>query len=197
MKVTRVQAEANRERVVETAARLFREHGFDGIGLNELMQAAGLTRGGFYGQFASKEALIQEASARAFEENQAAWRKRARGPDALTALLKMYLSGAHRDHPGQGCSMAALGGEAARATPELRKVFAEGVQAYLGELTPLMAGPTPELRRRQALATHAMLLGALIVARATRGTPLSDEMRAAVTATVLQAAEGPDAESAT
>ena len=186
MKVTRAQAEANRDRIVATAARLFREQGFDGIGLNELMQAAGLTRGGFYGHFRSKDELIREASDRAFGENRTAWRERAGRPEGLAALVDMYLSSAHRDHPGQGCSMAALGGDAARGPAALREVFAEGVEAYLAELVPLMPGETAALRRQQALSAHAMLLGALLVARATRGTPLSDEIREAVSATLLE-----------
>src|SRR5438309_11707248 len=105
MKVSREQAARNRERIVETAAQRFRERGFEGIGVADLMKEAGLTHGGFYGHFSSKEDLIAEASARALAQSLALWGKLAdRAPgDPLSALAGAYLISRHRDHPGAGC----------------------------------------------------------------------------------------------
>ncbi|HEV6964069.1 TetR/AcrR family transcriptional regulator, partial [Roseateles sp.] len=121
MKVSRAQAEANRERILDSAAQLFRERGFDGIGLNELMQAAGLTRGGFYGHFESKDDLAAQACRRAMRDGREQWKRQ---PDrSLAAWVKAYLSETHRDRPGAGCGLAALAGDAARGGPALREVF--------------------------------------------------------------------------
>src|SRR3954451_5784146 len=102
MKVSRDQAAKNRERIVETAAQLFRERGFEGIGVADLMKEAGLTHGGFYGHFSSKDDLIAEASARALMQSLALWSEladRATG-NPLPALAAAYLSKGHRDKPG-------------------------------------------------------------------------------------------------
>src|SRR4051794_15120593 len=113
MKVSREQAVQNRERIVETAARLFRERGFEGIGVADLMKEAGLTHGGFYGHFSSKEDLIAEASARALAQSLALFTKVAeRAPaDPLPAIAGAYLTSKHRDNPGEGCVLAALGAD--------------------------------------------------------------------------------------
>src|SRR5688572_31755633 len=111
MKVSREQAARNRERIVEAAAELFRERGFDGVGVADLMKEAGLTHGGFYGHFSSKDDLIAEASARALTGSLALWNKVAeRAPaDPVSAVASAYLTSRHRDNPGAGCLLAALG----------------------------------------------------------------------------------------
>src|SRR6187401_2636887 len=111
VKVSREQAVQNRDRIVEVAAELFRERGFDGIGVADLMKEAGLTHGGFYGHFSSKEELIAEASARALAGALAVWSKRAEraSGDALAAIAGGYLTSRPRDNPGAGCLLAALG----------------------------------------------------------------------------------------
>src|SRR3954463_8449571 len=116
MKVSRERAARNRERIVEAAAQRFRERGFEGIGVADLMKEAGLTHGGFYGHFASKEDLIAEASTRALAQSLARWDKlAARAPDnALFAIANAYLNSKHRDDPGAGCLLAALGPEVSR-----------------------------------------------------------------------------------
>src|SRR5881392_4417068 len=116
MKVTREQAAQNRERIVETAAQLFRERGFEGIGVADLMKEAGLTHGGFYGHFSSKDDLIAEASARALMHSLALFSTVAeRGAaDPLSAIAAAYLTGRHRDNPGEGCLLAALGSDVSR-----------------------------------------------------------------------------------
>src|SRR5206468_10994831 len=113
MKVSREQAAQNRERIVETAAQLFRERGFEGIGVADLMKEAGLTHGGFYGHFSSKDDLIAEASARALTRSLALLSnlpERASG-DPLTTIAGAYLTSKHRDDPGTGCLLAALGSD--------------------------------------------------------------------------------------
>src|SRR5437588_10877800 len=111
MKVSREQAARNRERIVETAAQRFRERGFEGIGVADLMKEAGLTHGGFYGHFSSKEELIAEASTRALTGSLALLgevAERASG-GRLAAGAKAYLTGSHRDDPGFGWLLDALG----------------------------------------------------------------------------------------
>src|SRR3954470_1120937 len=117
MKVSREQAAENRERIVQTAARLFRERGFDGIGVADLMNAAGLTHGGFYGQFESKEDLAAQACARALDESAGKWARATEGKparEALKAVADFYLTPRHAGDPGSGCAFVALGAEAAR-----------------------------------------------------------------------------------
>src|SRR5215218_2291355 len=105
MRVSREQADKNREHVIDVASRLFRQRGFEGIGVADLMKEAGLTHGGFYGHFASKDDLIAEAAARALTRALANWSSVAeRAPDdPLSAIADAYLTGPHRDNPGAGC----------------------------------------------------------------------------------------------
>ncbi len=178
MKVTRAQAEENRERILDNAALLFREHGFDGIGLNDLMQSAGLTRGGFYGHFASKDDLAAQACKRALQANRAQWKQQAE--QGLAAWVAAYLSDAHRDHIGAGCALAALAADAARATPAVREVFGEGVQGLVAALQAQMPATDAAARREQALAMVSGLVGALLLSRAVGDVRLSEELREAV-----------------
>src|SRR5437868_15523461 len=105
MKVSREEAAQNRERILEVAAKLFREKGFDGIGVADLMKSAGLTHGGFYGHFSSKEDLMAQACARALTQSLSKWKRLAdRAPDnALSEITRAYLSTRHRDEPWRGC----------------------------------------------------------------------------------------------
>src|SRR6218665_383079 len=110
MRVSREQAAQNRERVIETASRLFREHGFDGIGLKDLMAGAGLTQGGFYKQFASKDELTALASRRAIASAAERWSSAAasRPDDPLSAVAEFYLSPEHVAERAEGCPFVAL-----------------------------------------------------------------------------------------
>jgi TetR/AcrR family transcriptional repressor of nem operon len=175
MKVTREQAEANRERILDNAAQLFRERGFDGIGLNDLMQAAGLTRGGFYGHFESKDDLAAQATRRALQANREQWKPQA--DRSLAAWIKAYLSDAHRDQPGAGCTLVALAGDAARGGPAVQQVFAEGVESLVSALQAQMPADTPAAQRGQALALLSTLVGALLLSRAVGDVRLSRELR--------------------
>src|SRR5439155_17097688 len=141
MKVSRVEAAQTRERIIEIAGRLFRERGFDGIGVAELFKFAGQTHGGFYRHFASKEDLMAQACARVLEgsldvAHQVAERS---GGNALFAIASAYLSTAHRDLPGEGCVLAALGAEAARHGSPLRGAFTQGVRSMADMLTRLLS----------------------------------------------------------
>lgn len=188
MKVTRAQAEANRERIVDVAGELFREKGFDGIGLNELMQAAGLTRGGFYGHFESKEELANLACERALSANDQYWEELSAKPpaEALQALVGFYLSDLHCQRMAEGCAMAALAGDVARSGPALQGTFEAGVENFLRVLEPLMQPDGPAAPREQALATLSQMVGALVLARAVQSQGLSSELRSAAGAAVLQ-----------
>jgi TetR/AcrR family transcriptional regulator, transcriptional repressor for nem operon len=181
MKVSKEQAAENRDRVVETAARLFREHGYNGIGVADLMKAAGLTHGGFYGNFGSKEALMAEAADRAVSTSLADWDKAvARHPEQpLKAVTGAYLSVRHRDLPGQGCAVAALGPDIARLAPEVRSAMTDGIRRQIDKLASLMPPGSLEQQRQDALATYAAMVGALVVARAVSDQALSEEVLAA------------------
>src|SRR6187399_961994 len=116
MRVSRVQAEENRQTVINVAGRLFREHGFDGIGLKDLMEGAGLTQGAFYKQFASKDDLAAQASRRALESAFQRWSAAAAADpqDPLGAVISFYLSAEHCAERMDGCPVVALGSDAAR-----------------------------------------------------------------------------------
>ena len=186
MKVSREQAAQNRERVVQTAATLFRERGYSGIGVADLMKRAGLTHGGFYGNFGSKEALMAEAVTYALDKALLKWDKlvRTQPDDPLEAIAAAYLSTAHRDHPGQGCAMAALGPEVARLAPEVRSAMTDGVRQQVDKLAALMPPESADDKRRAALVTYASMVGALVLARAVNDEALSEELLGAVHAAV-------------
>jgi TetR/AcrR family transcriptional repressor of nem operon len=173
-RVSQAQAQENRRQVVASAARLFRERGVQGVSVADLMAAAGLTHGGFYKRFASKEALVSEAVAQAFDD-------RAQAADQDPAhFVDVYLSPAHRDDPGGGCPAAGFGADVAREAPDsdARRSYARGVEAY----ARLLDGD---------LAAVSTLVGAIVLARATAGTDLSDDILAAARADLTARAAVP------
>jgi TetR/AcrR family transcriptional repressor of nem operon len=191
MKVSREQALQNRERVLAVAAKLFRERGFDGIGVADLMKGAGMTHGGFYGQFGSKEDLMAEACSRAFDAGGQRWQQvvgdaAARGEDGLHALVHTYLSAEHRDDPGNGCAISTLGAEAARQGPALRAAFTAGVRGAVDYIGALVGGRKAR-RRERAIATYAAMIGAQVLARAVDDEALSAEILQVVAAELAQA----------
>jgi TetR/AcrR family transcriptional regulator, transcriptional repressor for nem operon len=178
MKVSREQAIQNRERIVGAAAQLFRERGFDGIGVADLMKEAGLTHGGFYGHFSSKEDLIAEASARALTRSLTDWSKvadRASG-DPLSAVAGAYLSSRHRDNPGAGCLLAALGPDVSRQGRAVRHTVTDHVRSACDLLATLIPGKSKAARRQKAISTYATLVGAMVIARAVDDPALSQEV---------------------
>jgi TetR/AcrR family transcriptional regulator, transcriptional repressor for nem operon len=185
MKVSREQAAQNRERVVEAAARLFRERGFE-VGVADLMKEAGLTHGGFYGQFSSKEDLIAEASARALARSLALWRELAEqaSGDPLSAIAGVYLTSRHRDSPGEGCLLAALGPDVSRQGPAVRRTVTDYVRSTVDLLAKLVPGKSKAARRQKAITTYATLVGAMVMARAVDDRALSQEILAAGRASV-------------
>jgi TetR/AcrR family transcriptional repressor of nem operon len=188
MKVTREQAEQNRRRIVETAARLFRERGFDGVGIAQLMEEAGLTHGGFYAQFSSKEDLMAEACAKAFHDTNQRWREmRDRAPDqALAAIASLYVSPDHRDHPGEGCVLPALGVDATRQGLAVRSVVTDAAKDLISLLAEVIPGGTEKGRRAQALASCAAMVGAVVLARTVTDAALSAEILEAVRTQVVE-----------
>lgn len=184
MKVTRAQAAENRQRIVDVAARLFRERGFDGVGVADLMKAAGLTHGGFYGHFRSKEALMAEACEQAISTTGRHWRATLEKNEStpLKALTDGYLSASHRDNPGTGCVVAALANDAARQSPTVRHAYTHSVRRFIDTLSAALPGGAPATSRQEAVAACASLVGALVLARAVDDEQLSREFLEAVAA---------------
>ncbi len=186
MKVSKVEAAASRERILDAGTRLFRERGFDGVGVADLMQEAGLTHGGFYGHFASKEELMAKATEHALAKSAARWEALyARdGRQALAAVADSYLSTRHRDNPGAGCIVASVGEEAARRGPAVRRALTAGVQSLVDVLSRVVPGRTRRAKRNKALATFAGMVGAVVLARAVDDAELSADILAAVRETI-------------
>jgi TetR/AcrR family transcriptional repressor of nem operon len=178
MRVSREKFAENRERILDAASRLFREKGYDGVGVVDIMKAAGLTHGGFYGHFASKDDLIAQASCHAaagFLPIMEALMRRS--PDAaLDAVVDNYLSTKHRDHPEAGCVFAALGSDIARQSEAGRAGATAALRRQLDQLAPLMPGASAEERGHAAMATFAMLVGTLVLARVSDDPEMSDEL---------------------
>jgi TetR/AcrR family transcriptional repressor of nem operon len=176
MKVSREQAAENRARVLEVAGRLFREKGFDGIAVAEIMKGAGLTHGGFYNQFGSKDDLAAEACAQVLAEAAERWRKLGEGADPLGTLVGSYLSARHRDGAGKGCAIPALAADAARQPAAIRAAFTKGLRDFIDVLATFVPGRAAAARREKALATMSGMVGAMVLARAVNDAELSDEI---------------------
>jgi TetR/AcrR family transcriptional repressor of nem operon len=179
-RVSRVQTDKNREAIELVAARLFLEQGIDGVSVAELMGAAGLTHGGFYGHFDSKDALTAIACGKAFEQSEKRRKERIDGADtpqaALSDITDAYLRSEHRDQPGNGCPVSALASDIAReaANKPVRAVYLEGVKQMLASLTKLCAADGAADAEQSALQRMVVLVGALTLARATAGDPVSE-----------------------
>jgi TetR/AcrR family transcriptional repressor of nem operon len=181
-RVSREQTDSNRLAITDASARLFRERGLKGVSVADLMAAAGLTHGGFYGHFESKDALAAEAVAKAFEQSGARWKKRMAGKagprEAMSALVEGYLSAQARNSPGTSCPTAALAGDVARepADAPVRAAYRAGVDGMLRVLSSLQQTGDADVDREQALVELSTMVGALVLARATAGSDLSDEL---------------------
>jgi TetR/AcrR family transcriptional regulator, transcriptional repressor for nem operon len=174
MRVSREKAAENREKIVDVAARLFRERGFDGVGVDAIMKEAGLTHGGFYGHFGSKDDLAAEALTRALERGN---EKLSRFTE-LSSYVSAYLSQRHCADRGHGCGLAALGSDAAREGKGVRGALTGYVAAHLDWIGELITG-SAAARRRRAIATLSGMVGALTLARAVDDPALSREILAA------------------
>jgi TetR/AcrR family transcriptional regulator, transcriptional repressor for nem operon len=184
MRVSKAQAQANREHIVETASELFRERGFDGVGVADLMAAAGFTHGGFYKHFGSKADLMAEASANSLGRSLAA----AESLD-VKSFIDIYVSREHRDGRGDGCTMAALCGDAARQPDELKATFADGIERTLqtlGAKYPIDTTAAPDVARLKMIGLLAQAVGAVMLSRACPDdSALADEILAVCHAQML------------
>lgn len=178
-RVSKQQMERNREEIIQVSSQLFRERGLNGVSVNDLMAAAGLTHGGFYGHFSSKDELAAIASRKAFDDSASRWQdiRHQSNHDDLRTMVEAYLSPTHRDGAKDGCAITALASDVAREEEDkpVREVYLSGVKAMLERLESLTDIPDAAQRRQHALVQFALLSGALTLARATAGDALSDE----------------------
>jgi len=179
MRYSREHKQETHDRIVRKASVRLRVKGAHGIGVADLMKEAGLTHGGFYAHFDSREALVIEAFAYAMDRSMENWRKitdEVAPEKRLAMIAESYLSTLHRDNPGHGCSIPALGAEIARESPKTRKAFA----GKLDEMIEMMADYIPnqprKAARKQAIATLAAMAGTMLLARIAGSSELSDEV---------------------
>jgi TetR/AcrR family transcriptional repressor of nem operon len=191
MRVSRAQAEENRETVINVASRLFREHGFDGIGLKDLMKGAGLTQGGFYKQFASKDDLAALASRRAMESATRRWSTAAvTSSNPLEAVMEFYLSPGHLGEKADGCPLVALGADAARQSEEVRRPFEDGIRAHFEILDELMDETRSSNPSGKAMAILSLMVGAVTLSRILEDENLSQSILGAAAVQVRRIASG-------
>ncbi|AUG53429.1 TetR/AcrR family transcriptional regulator [Thalassospira marina] len=200
MRVSREQAAENRLRILQVASQLFREKGFDGIGVVDIMKAAGLTHGGFYGHFKSKQDLEEESCRRTLANTRDLWQKRLEKDRThpIAGLVDGYLTVRHRDDPGQGCAFAALAPDAARQGNGVRDAFSDGLKPLIGMVEQAIAGEMPEVSgvaeddgssienrtensvekndlHQEALSLISEMVGALLLSRLVTDDTLSQE----------------------
>lgn len=160
----------NHENILSVAARTFREHGADSSGIGTVMKKVGLTKGGFYRHFESKDDLFVEAVARAFEEMGKGMTQIARSApegQALRVIIERYLSSRHANSPGAGCVLSALGPELARKPVGVRKRIEALLEAYRERLLPFVPGQTREEKRANCRLLFSSMAGVLMMTRIT------------------------------
>jgi TetR/AcrR family transcriptional repressor of nem operon len=182
MKVSRDVMANHKEQIIKVAARRFRQRGFEGVSVAEIMNEAGLTHGGFYRHFSSKDELIAIATLRAVSETVAKWQKIADDAtgDRLEAVVHSYLSLRHHDHPETGCLVAALGGELSRQPASVKDAATDAGRQMIDFLSGIAPGRTKALRRKQAIVVLAAMAGGMILARMTSDSELCQEILKAV-----------------
>jgi TetR/AcrR family transcriptional regulator, transcriptional repressor for nem operon len=178
MKVSKEVMAEHKEQIIAAAARRYRERGFDGISVADLMKEVGLTHGGFYRHFSSKEELIALSALRAVSETITEWRKIADDAtgDRLEAVVHYYLSLRHHDHPETGCLAAALGCELSRLPSSLKDAVTDGERQMVDFLSGIAPGKTKALRRKQAIVAFASMVGGMTLARMTSDRELRQEI---------------------
>ena len=188
MRYSKEHKQETHARIVKKASVRLREKGAHGIGVADLMKEAGLTHGGFYAHFDSREALVIEAFAHAMDRSTERWRKVAEQtpPEKrLATIVESYLTPLHRDDPGHGCAVPTLGAEIARESPKTRKAFA----AKLEQMIDMMADQVPDVprktARKQAMAAVATMMGTLVLSRIAGNGEFSDEILASGREAVL------------
>lgn len=179
MRYSKEHKQETHAKIVKKAAVLLREKGAHGIGVADLMKEAGLTHGGFYAHFDSREALVIEAFAYAMDRSTERWRRIAEQtpPDKrLATIIQSYLTPVHRDDPGHGCAVPALGAEIARESPRTRKAFAAKLDNMIDMLAEQVADLPPKAARKEAVATLSTMIGALVLSRIAGSGEFSDEI---------------------
>jgi len=199
MRYSKEHKQETHARIVKKASVRLREKGAHGIGVADLMKEAGLTHGGFYAHFDSREALVIEAFGYAMDRASEHWRNMTAEipPEKrLSAIVDSYVSATHRDDPGRGCAVPTLGAEIARESAKTRKAFA----AKLDQMIDLVADQIPDVprktARRQAMGTMATMMGALVMSRVAGSGELSDEILASGREAALARAAKPAAKKA-
>lgn len=188
MRVTKEKAAEHRGRMLEAASQLFRERGFDGVGIPEIARAADLTHGAFYTHFKSKEALCAEALGCAIEEKLKPLAG-AGGEGALKTFVTYYLSEREVAGAAGGCPIAAFGGETARQPAEVRSAFERALKRFAAAIAPLFSSGATKRQRQRTLAATAMLVGGVILARAVSDEAYRREILDAVRHVALDLAE--------
>lgn len=191
MRYGKEHKEETHRKVVEAASRRFRKDGIEATGVVDLMADVGLTHGGFYAHFASKETLVKEAIAAASQKSRAHLQQeidkaRAEGRDPLEAVVRTYLTPLHRDRPDRGCSVAALGSEIARHPRKTREAFTEGLDKTLGIIASALPGSVTANRKDKACAIFSTMIGALQLSRAVSDGAMSQAVIDAGIAAALQ-----------
>jgi TetR/AcrR family transcriptional repressor of nem operon len=177
MRFDKGHKEQTRRRIVETAARRFRKEGVEAVGIAGLMADAGLTHGGFYAHFASKEELVRAALEEASNQSRERRCRQLEKGENLEALVRSYLRPVHRDTPELGCAAAALIAEIARHEPETRSAFTGRLTELLGQFAAALPADMPEeVRSRRAIGIFGTMLGTLQMARAVTDPVLSAKM---------------------
>jgi TetR/AcrR family transcriptional repressor of nem operon len=182
MRYAKEHKQETHARIVKKASVKLRERGAHGIGVADLMKEAGLTHGGFYAHFASREALVVEAFVYAMERSNAAWRKKTEPmppEERFAAIVDSYLSPTHRDDPGRGCALPALAAEIGRESVKTRRAFAAKLEEMVEMLAEQIPDAPAEAAREQAMAALATMVGTLVLARAGGSGKLSDDILAA------------------
>lgn len=175
-------------RIVKRASVRLREKGAHGIGVADLMKDAGLTHGGFYAHFDSREALVIEAFAHAMDRSTERWRKigETTPPDKrLATIVDSYLTPVHRDDPGHGCAIPTLGAEIARESPKTRKAFATKLEQMIDMMADQIPDISRKVARKQAVSAIATMMGTLVMARVAGTGEFSEEILAAGREAVL------------
>jgi TetR/AcrR family transcriptional repressor of nem operon len=196
MRYSKEHKQETHARIVRKASVRLREKGAHGIGVADLMKEAGLTHGGFYAHFDSREALVIEAFAYAMDRSTERWRKVAEQtvPDRrLATIVENYLTPLHRDDPGHGCAVPTLGAEIARESPKTRKAFAAKLEQMIDMMADQVLDMPRKTARKQAVAALATMMGTLVLSRIAGGGEFSDEILAAGREAVLGRAAKPAA----
>jgi TetR/AcrR family transcriptional repressor of nem operon len=196
MRYGKEHKEETHRKVVEAASRRFRKDGIEATGVVDLMADVGLTHGGFYAHFSSKETLVKEAIAAASQKSRDRLEReiekaRAEGRDPLEHIVRQYLTTLHRDRPDRGCSVAALGSEIARHPRKTREAFTEGLEKTIGIIAGALPDNVTTQRKEKACAIFSTMIGTLQLARAVCDGAMSQSVIDAGITAALQIGRSP------